>query len=197
MVRILTVFCAILWISGAASAQGTVGQSNLPSGTICENTYALCTSAPCTPDPTAPLERAICSCIVKSGTNFGIGTTCAGREPVDASGTKKLISTYSFAEAETKDVMTCEGDDYWTDCLDMPCVVDPRDPSKAICTCAIKKGGTFVTYGGSNGDKSCDTNTCARSYWSGATQAAFAQGSVALMATLKLKQEPFTFCPAE
>lgn len=195
MSKIISILCVVVLAAGSALAQTPIGVPGPTGGTICETQYALCTSAPCTPDPTAPNERAICDCVVENGPNFGIQTSCAGRQPVDVSGTTKLVSTYSFAQAGSKDVMTCEGTDIWTDCLDMPCVVDPRDPGKAICTCNIVTGGTFVTYGGG-----CDTQTCSTGYWSAATQQAFATGSAALIETLGLQgqEKPYTFCePAD
>jgi hypothetical protein len=195
MTRFAVTICAFIFTGSAVFAQTPVGIPGPTGGTICENQYALCTSATCTPDPTAPNERAVCDCVVEDGANFGVSTSCAGREPVAVSGTTKLISTYSFAQASAKEVMTCDSNEIWTDCLDMPCVVDPRDPNKAICTCNIVTGGTFVTYGGR-----CNTDTCTNGYWSAATPEAFAIGSAALIETLGLAGEtkPYNFCePAQ
>jgi hypothetical protein len=155
-----------------------ISQFNADSGTICDTDYALCTSAKCTPDPDTPTAKAVCDCAVESGQNCGMRTTCDARAPVDASGTTLLISTYSFAEAPIKDVMTCTGANYWTDCLDAPCVVNPQNPKTAICTCKLispddpNYNQAFVAYGGG-----CDTGTCHVGYWSGARAEDFASGS--------------------
>lgn len=168
-------------------------------GPICVNTYALCTSAPCIPDPSAPEDQAICNCTVQEGPNFG-STTCEERDPVTLAGTTGLLSTYSFQEAAVRDVMTCDGDPAgpWTDCLDAVCIVDPRDPGQAICTCPYAPPGPYVTYGGG-----CDTNTCTTGYWSAATLDAFEVGSAALLAYAERHGldtsdgQPYAFCPAE
>ena len=72
----------------------------------------------------------------------------------------------------------------WTDCLDAPCTVDPRNPNKAICTCKIQQSAGFVTYGGR-----CNQDTCENHYWSGATPQAFDLGSAALMSVLDLTKD--------
>ena len=46
---------------------------------ICTQEYALCTSAPCIPDPGHP-DYAICSCVVKKGDSAGY-KTCEKRTP--------------------------------------------------------------------------------------------------------------------
>ena len=48
-------------------------------GIICDQRYALCTSAPCIPDPQNP-EKAICSCEVYEGKSFG-QADCKKRKP--------------------------------------------------------------------------------------------------------------------
>lgn len=161
--------------SAQAASENT--DSTLGKGLVCASVYALCTSAKCIPDPLAPEERAICSCEVTSGVNFGF-STCEKRLPITGKyDAKRVISTYSFAQAPVKPVMACPTGKPWTDCLDQPCIVDPADPLKAACSCKIKRTGAFVTYGGG-----CNTLTCDTAYWSAASIAAFAQGSTMLIA---------------
>ncbi|AXS41355.1 hypothetical protein [Breoghania sp. L-A4] len=87
--------------------------------------------------------------------------------------------------------MACPSGKSWTDCLDKPCTVDPSDPLKAICACAIQQTGAFVTYGGG-----CNTLTCDTAFWSAATPAAFVQGTTMLIEELGLAKSPVAFCPA-
>lgn len=193
--RALLTACLSLPLAAFADQDHPIGKIGPNGGLICDTEYALCTSAECTPDPDNPTSKAICDCAVDKGPNYGVLSTCTAREPVDASGTTLLISTYAFRQTPTKDVMTCAGANYWTDCLDAPCVVDPRNPKKAICTCNLIAPNdpaykdVFLTYGGG-----CNTKTCQTSYWSGATDANFKAGSDALMKVLGLTEAPFNFC---
>jgi len=132
-------------------------------GNICDNQYALCTSARCIPDPSAPHHQSICTCDVQKGKNFGF-STCDKRIPKEKNGVTTLLSTFSFAQFPDKKVMVCQQKQAWSDCLDYPCTIDPVHPSKAICACKIRYSANFVTVGGS-----CDTSTCSTGFWSGAT----------------------------
>lgn len=157
---------------------------------VCTSQYALCTSAPCVPDPTDPSGSAICDCEVIEGDNYGT-SLCGDRAPrTHANGVKMVLSEYSFAQAPTHPVISCSGDSPWTDCLDQPCTVDPKNPLRAICKCDIVTGEDFVTYGGA-----CNTNSCIRSFWSAATPQDFLDGSAALMDKMGLRDAPYTDCP--
>jgi len=209
MIRHLIFFMAttllVLPLGAQAQSLPNIGPP-AEVGTICTTAYALCTSAPCIPDPDNPTAKALCNCAVqKPAPNYGYKTTCPARIPMEVSGTTTLISTYSFQQADTNDVMSCTGANYWTDCLDAPCVVDPRDPDTALCTCNLiapqdqADAPVFLTYGGH-----CNTGTCATHYWSGATVAAFEAGSDALIAYHQMHgldlpgsgDVPYTYCPA-
>jgi hypothetical protein len=185
---------ATLSLTSIAYAGTTsIGVRGPADGLVCDKDYALCTSARCTPDPLHPELTAICDCDVERGPNYGF-SSCEARLPQEKSGATMLLSTYSFVQTPTKNVMTCATDTYWTDCLDAPCTVDPRNPNKAICTCKIQQSAGFVTYGGR-----CNQDTCENHYWSGATPQAFDLGSAALMSVLDLTkdQKPFTYCPTD
>lgn len=167
-----------------------------PNERSCVSGFALCTSAPCIPDPRDPTNTAICTCEVTSGPNYAAQTACEDREPTSVSRDGKTItltvSTYSFVQAATKPVMTCADGALWTDCLDAPCTVDTKDPLRAICACDIVTSGEFVTYGGS-----CNTNTCATAVWSAATVKAFQEGSANLRAFMQLAEVPAQYCPGQ
>jgi hypothetical protein len=128
--------------------------------------YALCTSAPCIPDPRHS-DYAICSCAVENGDSVG-NKNCKQRIPKqDQFNVKQVISTFSFEQFKTKKSMTCAKGTPWTDCVDAPCTVNPMDPTKAICSCKINYDQAYFTFGGD-----CDTKTCATGFWSGATTSA-------------------------
>jgi len=155
---------------------------------ICDQVYALCTSAQCIPDPNNSNE-SICFCEVRKGKSLG-HTPCNKRVPTtDQQGIEHVISTFSFDDFATKENMTCSSGMPWSDCLDQPCTVDPLDPSKAICICTIVRTGAFQTFGGN-----CDRSTCDKGYWSGATVEANSVSVQALMKALGLSESPQRFC---
>ena len=130
---------------------------------ICNQTYALCTSARCIPLPQNPNE-AICECVIKEGLSAGF-STCETRKPTyNKYKTLSLTSTFSFAQFETKKSMNCPQGMPWTNCVDMPCSADPQNKKRALCQCKINNTKAFFTYGGA-----CNTRHCATGFWSGAT----------------------------
>ncbi|MEG6509830.1 hypothetical protein V6C03_12735 [Methyloligella sp. 2.7D] len=187
-ITVLTALALASALGLAASAADAPAVADVCSDT---GSYALCTSAKCIPDPRAPDKTAICSCEVTSGPNFGT-VPCDARKPTEEGGkTVAVMSLYSFAQAPTKPLMACPSGKPWTDCLNKPCRVDPSNPLKAICSCAIETTGAFVTYGGS-----CNTLTCDTAYWSAATVASFEQGSQELVEAMQLQKSPVTYCPS-
>lgn len=132
---------------------------------ICDQAYALCTSARCIPTPGSS-THAICDCVVEKGKSAGY-KTCDERKPVqDKYNVTSLISTFSFEQFATKKPMNCPKGLPWTNCVDMSCTVDPQNSKRALCNCTIDHTQAFFTFGGD-----CNTNTCATGFWSGATQA--------------------------
>ncbi len=125
---------------------------------ICRQKYALCTNAPCRPDPHNP-KVVICDCVVEDGYSVGL-TPCANKAPHGST----LYSTFSteLVKGNVR-AMTCGANVAWANCVDYPCTLDPNDPSKATCQCALVKTGPSFTFGGN-----CDTGTCGKTVWSGA-----------------------------
>lgn len=153
---------------------------------ICTQEYALCTSAPCIPDPRHP-DYALCSCIVESGDSAGF-KTCDKRAPSQGQfKVKQLISTFSFKQFKTRKSMDCARGKPWSDCLDAPCTVSPQDPAKAICSCKINHDQAFFTFGGA-----CDEATCATGFWSGATINTSKALRKSLFEKLHITQNPWT-----
>ena len=156
---LLPIFLAILIAVGIYW-----GYNKSPkSKAVCDQPYALCTSAQCIPDPSNP-KKVICFCKVHEGKSFGF-KSCSARTPSGTGeGLRRLTSTFSLEEFSSSNVMTCASGNPWGDCLDQPCVVDPFDPGKAICSCKLVKSDIFQTLGGN-----CDTSTCQQGFWSAAT----------------------------
>jgi len=188
MVR--AVYTAVLLFAVSAAVYASEQGEDSVKGIVCEGLYALCTSAPCIPDPTDPEKKAVCSCEVADGKSFGMKTCPERKASTDANGVTKVTSTFSFAQAPTKPVLVCPSGKPWTDCLDSPCIVDPRDPLHAVCTCGIERSGAFVTLGGD-----CNTITCDTGYWSGATPDTNQAVSEQLMKEFGIDTSPMTLCP--
>ncbi|WP_444921798.1 hypothetical protein ACJJID_05330 [Microbulbifer sp. CnH-101-G] len=188
LVTVILITLAFIGFETAAE-EGNHNAITNGKGTICSNEYVLCTSAPCVPDPEKPDSNAICNCDVNEGLNFGL-SECKARVPVtDSNGVKKALSTFSFAQAPTKPVLSCPQGKPWTDCLDQPCIVDPMNPLKAICTCKIVRDKPFVTFGGD-----CVFLTCDTGYWSGATVGSYVGASRDLMKAFHLDEIPAKYC---
>lgn len=127
---------------------------------ICNQKYALCTSASCLPDPTDK-TKTICSCDIQEGKNMST-IPCDKLRPHG----DKLYSTFSLNQfIAGKKGMTCPKTDSWSSCLNKPCVVDASDKTKAICHCDLMKTNNEWETAGGN----CDKTTCSTSLWSGAT----------------------------
>lgn len=68
---------------------------------ICNQPYALCTSAACIPDPRHP-HYAICTCVVEQGNSAGY-TSCEKRLPQHLKNrSTQLTSTFSFVQFSSK-----------------------------------------------------------------------------------------------
>jgi hypothetical protein len=205
-VRAATLIVAIVVASAAMAAEpqttstsGT-GTEN-PAAIFCQQTYALCIKAPCSPivtrkpDGTFSIDKANCSCDVLPGWSMGPGP-CDKRAPVTVAGHTYLMSTYSNFFNKTNLTLSCpSSDQVWALCYGAPCVIDEKDPSKSICTCPIMTGPA-MTLGGA-----CRQEAC-KSIWSAATPQAdaFANNNFYnYMTTNKLQpppNPPAKDCPA-
>ena len=160
---------------------------------ICNQEYVLCTSAPCIPDPRHP-DYAICSCVVEKGESIGY-KSCEERAPKEVKfKVKQLISTFSFEQFKTKKSLTCAKGIPWTNCVDSPCTVNPRDPSQAICSCKILNEQSFLTFGGN-----CEVKNCENGFWSGATIEADSSLRKPLLKKLNTSADSLanSICPTE
>jgi hypothetical protein len=179
------LFCLVL-VSNLSAAD----TSSKPI--VCYQQYALCTSAPCVPDP-ANKTHANCLCDVLKGNSVGY-TTCAERKTM-TTGDKisQIVSTFSFAQFATKKFVSCKAGLPWTNCVDSPCTIAGSDPTHAVCNCPIVNTEAFFTLGGD-----CNTASC-NNLWSGATPAMGEALQTALKAVVKGTHEYSSvtpeFCP--
>jgi hypothetical protein len=117
---------------------------------LCASTYALCTTAPCTPAPGK--ENAVsCACEVKTGYSAG-QQDCQKETKTDAG--VEIRSRYF----PVKSYAVCTNDRPWAWCLDKPCIIDKDDPTKANCACtAVKDQGPYVIVTDTYTDTTCTT----------------------------------------
>jgi hypothetical protein len=156
--KIISMFFLLFFISNAVAKDSAIPK-------VCDQQYALCTSAACIPTPGSATD-AICDCVVDKGKSVGY-KTCKERQAYkDKYDATHLISTFSFEQFATKKPMNCPKGIAWTDCVDMPCVIDPQNAKHALCNCTIHNTQAFFTFGGD-----CNIKSCATGFWSGATRA--------------------------
>ncbi len=172
MVRLISLgvfapFIALQALGGPPPADVSGVPADLSAATFCPGKYALCIKAPCSPivtkkgNGTFTISEADCTCDVLTGWSMGPGA-CDSRAPVTANGRTYLISTYSNFFNKTNLTLSCPDTTMWAWCYGSPCVVDEKDPSKAICTCPVKISQA-MTLGGE-----CRAEAC-KSIWSAAS----------------------------
>jgi len=158
---------------------------------LCQQQFALCTSAPCIPEPGDP-KVAICSCDVEDGPSLASVACDTVKPSTDANGIRTVYSQFALKQwQQGKKTLKCPSGTPWTWCLDKPCTVDPANPKKAICACDVVRTGEWITAGGN-----CNRATCNTAYWSAAPLDAFSDGTDFLLKSLKLKKSPVTWCRA-
>ena len=182
--RALPVMAALIAAFGhAESAQA--------ENYLCQQQFALCTSAPCIPEPGNP-KVAICSCDVEDGPSLASVACDTVKPSTDANGIRTVYSQFALKQwQQGKKTLKCPSGTPWTWCLDKPCTVDPANPKKAICACDVVRTGEWITAGGN-----CNTATCNTAYWSAAPLDAFSDATDFLLKSLKLKKSPVTWCRA-
>jgi hypothetical protein len=98
-------------------------------GNVCNQQYALCIAASCTPGANG---TATCNCLVENGYSIG-PTDCAARAPVKGQDSTQLVSTFSTALYASNPFYNGTGPS--ADCYGMPCVT--YDGKSATCTCKV------------------------------------------------------------
>jgi hypothetical protein len=118
---------------------------------ICKSQYALCTTAKCSPIPGL---AGLSLCFCKTETGYSAGKKPCKKAETTPEGYTMVNSRYypigSF--------VSCSNARSWANCLDSPCIIDPSDPSKAVCTCSIVKNqGPYVIVTDTCNKSGCET----------------------------------------
>lgn len=130
---------------------------NQPAFTVCESTYALCTTAQCT-EAAGETGTVSCACEVETGYS-------AGMEPCQAETETSEGTQISSRYYPIKSYAACSNDRPWAWCLDKPCLVEKNDPAKASCACTVVKDkGPYLIV-----TDNYDASTCTTGLWSSAT----------------------------
>jgi hypothetical protein len=185
-------------VAATAAACDSTSKNSLPSNVnalevdgawICNQTFALCTTAPCVPSPTDP-NISVCNCVVVNGHSLGL-KSCSDR----AQSGSKVRSNFSTVNINANfAVLSCPSGTAWANCLDVECEIDPHNPALAQCQCVTVKTGPSITFGGG-----CDTATCTSTIWSAAAPDVYQQGMAQLRKAMDQLGQPVNFpkaCPA-
>lgn len=152
---------------------------------LCNQQFALCTSAPCVPQPGNP-NVSICACEVLEGPNLATVECDTVKPSTDANGVRTVYSQFALTQFEQgKKGLKCESGTPWSNCLNKICTVDPANPGKAICACDVVRTGEWQTAGGD-----CDAATCKTAYWSGALLADSKNNADFMIEQLKITKSP-------
>jgi hypothetical protein len=145
---------------GATPAAETPDAMLIDGAWFCNQTFALCTTAPCELSQSDP-SVANCHCVVVD--SYAIGyKTCTER----AQSGSALHSNFSTVNVNSEfAVLTCPESAPWANCLDVPCEIDAFNPAVATCQCQLVETGPSLTFGGG-----CDTSTCTSTIWSAAPE---------------------------
>ena len=195
---LFAVMLAVTAANAASRDAGGLAGKLKSAATFCNETYALCIKAPCTPIASPgsdEIDSALCTCDVVEGWSMG-PASCSARKPVQQGRYRFLMSTYSNLYNATNKTLSCaSAKTEWAWCYGAPCVVDPSDPKKASCTCPVKQSAAN-TLGGD-----CHQLACA-GLWSAATPTADAGANAIFAAYMKKKNPtvpslpPAEACPA-
>jgi thiol-disulfide isomerase/thioredoxin len=176
--------------SGSKQSQpADVNAFQVDGAWICNQTFALCTTAPCVPSPTDP-NISVCDCVVVNGHSLGF-KSCTDR----AQSGSNVRSNFSTVNINANfAVLSCPSGVPWANCLDVVCEIDSTNPARAKCQCLTVKTGQSITFGGG-----CDTATCTSTIWSAAAPDIYQQGMAQLRKAMDQLGQPVTFpktCPA-
>jgi hypothetical protein len=145
MLLSLMLSIAVYGNGRAAEPGGAAPPAPSTGFTLCSSTYALCTDADCTPIP-GQTGNLSCGCQVHTG--YSAATqACQSGHPKPGG---KIKSRYFPVESYE----ICSNIRPWAWCLDVPCTIDKKDPSKATCTCTTVDNQT-PWVGQANNPASC------------------------------------------
>lgn len=147
----------------AATTSSSATSTGATNFTLCKSTYALCTTAACTP-VAGQSGKLNCPCSVHTGYSAG---TKACQPVAHTSAGDTIYSRYYPVKAYA----VCSNARPWAWCLDVPCVIDKRDPSKANCQCTtVKNQNPYVIVTNAYTKSTCSTGIISSATVSGITQ---------------------------
>lgn len=157
---VIAALAGLSLLTPPAMAAASSGSSSSDASVYCKGKYALCDRALCRPvlgrnaqDPNK-FDDVICICPVEIGWSVA-PDSCDDRKPVTRNGLTFLISAYSNHLNPNHYTLTCnDPETKWADCYGAHCVVDPRDPKHAVCTCPATQG-PMSTLGDDCHQQSC------------------------------------------
>ena len=118
--------------------------------TVCESTYALCTTALCTPIP-GKEGWVSCQCSVQTGYSAGMKPCQDKRETSEG----QLVNSRYYP---IHGYARCSNQRPWAWCLDSPCVIDKQNPSQANCACSVVANqGDYVIVTDAYTASTCET----------------------------------------
>lgn len=118
---------------------------------LCNQPYALCTSAKCKSVPNVP-NMTICECPIKNGCSLGT-QDCSSLQPFNYNNVDFIYSTFNPSQ------ITEEGMNIYTypnkyntstefsNCLNQICVIDPKNNNTAFCLCPLSKNNNWLSFG--------------------------------------------------
>jgi hypothetical protein len=128
-----------------------------PDFIVCKSTYALCTTAACTP---VPGKKNFVSCKRNVMTDYSAGLKACDEKTSKGQLLRSRyhpISSYAL----------CSNSRPWAWCLDAPCAIDKDNPSQAACKCSVVANqGDYVIV---NADGKYDDSSCTTGIYSSAT----------------------------
>lgn len=118
---------------------------------ICKSQYALCTTAKCSP---IPGQAGLSLCFCKTETGYSVGEKPCKEAETTPEGYTAINSRYYPIGS----YVSCSNARPWANCLDSPCIIDPSDPSKAVCTCPIVKDqGPYIIVSDTCNKSGCES----------------------------------------
>ena len=121
--------------ANSLSTDPVVSPGSPPAFTVCQGTFALCTSAKCTPTDRRNRKGLIADCLCDVRTQeYSAGKRPCSDVPQGPPQPGQVIpSRYS----PVKSMAVCTSPFPWAMCLDSHCTVNKDDPSKATCKCKL------------------------------------------------------------
>jgi hypothetical protein len=133
-----------------ALAGGSAKAGDQTDFKVCQSTYALCTTARCTP-VAGTKDTVSCACDVKTGYSAGLEDCAPEKETSAGTEIKSRYYPKSYA--------ICTNDRPWAWCLDKPCIIDKDDPTRASCACtSVKDQGPYIIITDTLTDDTCTTD---------------------------------------